>query len=116
MNIGTPKLLLISLQNCGLEVRSGELKDGGLLGANCSFTRFRVLLVSIVLAVWFHLNRIRALKTSVLFFFFFPGKQAEKADTFLTSSASQLIQNWRQALITTFNLQNHHYINIISLP
>lgn len=76
MNIGTPKLLLISLQNCGLEVRDGELRDGGLLGANCSLTRFWVLLVSIVLVVWFHLNRIRALKTSV--FFFFSGMQAEK--------------------------------------
>lgn len=84
----------------------GDLRDEALLCANCSFTTFWVLLFSVVLVVWFHLplirkaqstladciNRIRDFKNSI--FDFFSSIQAEKY-TFLTSSASQMIQSWR---------------------
>jgi len=68
MNLGIPKLVLISLQSCGSEVRDRELRGRGLLGATCSFTRFWGLLVSIVLVVWFHLRLIRrALSTLAVY-------------------------------------------------
>lgn len=97
----------------------GDLRGEAVLCANCSFTRCWVLLFSAVLVVWFHLplirrpqstladckNNIRAFKNSIFGIIFLVCK-LKNTDTFLTSSASQMIQNRRQTLIGTFNLQN----------